>query len=293
MTDLLYWGGPVTPSQARKVIWERPTAILSYGRDGSSANAQLYRDLSAADGFAWRAMARKAGLDPDELGSLGIAGFSAFHGFGDAMLKNPTDRDRVCYVHLADACFQGRLDTTPKRGYVEFAKLAADLNHGKLLVATTNGPWGANIHYCYDYGPPKGNVCYDLTSGARCMSFVWDSVMAELGLTDADVWEPMPPGDVPAPTRAMAIGNFLWFHYESPDTSDPHGFHANVIATPYMQHFGAPWMASLTYPGMPSQPSPDIVGLKSRSGTRTVIAVAAGAAATLAAYVAWRRLRRT
>ena len=68
--DLMYWGGPVYAKQAEAVKWLRPTKVLSIGRDGG-ANYTLYKQLSAADGFAWAAMARKAGIDPAKLGSLG------------------------------------------------------------------------------------------------------------------------------------------------------------------------------------------------------------------------------
>lgn len=238
--DLFYWGGPVTSKQAKQVAWKRPTEILTYGRDGSNANAAVYDELSAADGFAWAEMARRAGIDPNQLGSLGIGGFSAFHGFANRMLLNPVDRSRVKYVHLADACFQGAASSDPKRGFVEFGKLAAT-DPDKLMVVTTNGPWGEDIHYCYE------GTCYDLTSGALCMQRVWETVLAETGLS-GEVRVPKTPAGVPAPTRAMAVGNLLWFHYENND----HAFHVHSIATPYMQAFGAPFMAGKTYPGEPS-----------------------------------------
>jgi hypothetical protein len=250
MTDLFYWGGPVTDKQPKAVAWERPTAILSDGRTGSDAASAAYREFSAKDGFAWQQMARKAKIEPEQLGSLGIGGFSAFHGFANAFLRNDQDRRRVKYVHLADACFMGRGATEPFGGYLKYAVEAAS-GLDKLMVVTTNGPWGEPIYYCWDYGPPKGKVCYDLTSGAQCFALVWNGVLDALGPeAESQVVQPIAPPGVKPPDRAMQIGNLLWFHYE-PAGGDSHGMHVHELATPYLQFFGAPWMARSQYPGMP------------------------------------------
>jgi len=245
MTDLFVWGGPVTPKQPNAVQWGKPTKVLTISNTGSDKNQAAYQAL-AASGFAWPALATKAGIDPAELGSLGIGGFSAFHGFANTMLANPEDRARVSYVHLADACFQSTGTRSPKSGYYQFALEA--VRGQKLLVATSNGPWDEDIHYCYDYGDARGNVCYALTSGSRCIQNVWEAVAAETG---ASVKTPKIPPGVPAPSRAMQMGNFLWFHYDPSVDPEPHGFHVIKLGTPFIQYFGAPWMASRTYPGMP------------------------------------------
>jgi len=270
MTDLLVWGGPVYAKTAQSVTWGAPTKVLTLARDGSQASAALYQQLSAKDGFAWAELARRAGIDPAQLGSLGLAGFSAFHGLANPMLASPIDRERVCYVHLADACFSGAGATAPKSGYLAFALDA--VRGDALLVATTNGPFGEDIHYCYE------ETCYDLTSGAKCIAAVWDAALRETG---ADVRRPEVPPGVPTPTNAWQMGNFLWFHYESLP-GDPHGAHANQLAAPYMQFFGAPWMADRTYPGMRTE----------SSTAAKLAAAAAGFAAVLGGAWAYSRFRR-
>jgi hypothetical protein len=270
----------VYAKQAEAVVWERPTKVLTVPRDGSSANAAAYAQFAAADGFAWAALARKAGIDPNALGSLGIGGFSAFHGAGNAMLANAEDRARVCYAHLADACFSGASGSAPsppKSGYLAFAREA--VAGDKLLVATTNGPWGKDIHYCWDYGDSRGNVCYDLTSGAKCIQAVWEEAVGNSAVKTPDV----PPG-APPPTNAYQCGNFLWFHYEDgAGTGDPHGVHASM-ATAYIQYFGAPWMAQRSFPG---------VSRGSGSSTAAKIAyVLGGAAAVAGGWWAWDRWLR-
>jgi hypothetical protein len=276
MTDLFVWGGPVTSKQPSAVQWERPTKILTVSREGSSANQQAYQGFAGA-GAGWPALAAKAGISPDDLGSLGIGGFSAFHGFAGAMLSNPEDRNRIGYVHLADACFQGTGARTPKAGYLEYAIEAA--RGDKLLVATSNGPWDQDIHYCYDYPDERGHTCYSLTSGSRCIQNLWEAASASTGVK---VTTPQIPPAVPAPSLAMQMGNFLWFHYEpTVAPGDSHGFHVRDLATPYIQFFGAPWMARRTYPGMPEG-----------SGSKLWYAVA-GAAAAAGALLAWRQYRRS
>src|SRR5512138_3406168 len=130
MTDLVCIGGPIGPCYAEKVKWLRPTKVLNVSagtaRNTSSDQYSVYTQLKSRDGFAWRVMAEKAGINPDQLGSLGITGFSAFHGFANAMLQNDEDFNRTSYVHLADACFD---PPNPKKsgkpGYVRYAKAAA------------------------------------------------------------------------------------------------------------------------------------------------------------------------
>lgn len=271
MTDLFVWGGPVTPKQPSAVKWHRPTEVLTISRTGSSACADAYASF-AGSGAAWPSLSLKAGIAPDALGSLGIGGFSAFHGFANPMFKNPEDRDRVCYAHLADACFSGAGSTTPKIGYYQFG-LEAALGQ-KLLVATSNGPWAEDIHYCHE------DTCYSLTSGSKCVQAVWEAVQAETGL---DVRAPVLPPGIPQPNRAFQMGSFIWLHYEPTVDVEPHGFHVHKIATPLMQWFGAPWMANRTYPGMPQG-----------SSTESKIFYALGGAAAAGALLwAWKRWAKT
>jgi hypothetical protein len=279
MTDLFVWGGPVTPKQPNAVQWLRPTQVLTVSREGSSANYTAYQQF-AAGGPGWPAMASKAGIAPEHLGSLGIGGFSAFHGFANAMLKNPADLERTTYVHLADACFMPAGSTSYKDGFMNFALEAA--RGRKLLVATSNGPWGEDIHYCYTYPDERGRTCYSLTSGSKCIENLWNAVRSRTGVA---VTTPKYPPGVAPPSRAFQMGNFLWFHYDPTGNPEPHGFHVHKLATPYIQYFGAPWMAKRTYPGMPEE-----------SSTEDKILFAVGGAAVAGglvwAFRRWKARRR-
>lgn len=295
MTDLMAFGGPAGPCFAQKVAWQRETAIISVSANtpkGKSDEQQaVYSALAARDGYGWKAMAQKAGIDPANLGNLGIGGFSAFHGFANAFLKNPADFDRCCYVHLADACFLGAGATQPHAGYAAFAKQAALGN--KMLTVTTNGPWGKDIHYSWTY--PDGTVYRgDLTSGAKCFELAFNaSGAAGMNPTTPEV----PPG-LPQPSRSFRVGNLIWLHYETMTSGlpkpcggeySPHGWHVTALAIPTMSFYGAPWMAGkgrseggggLVLPGLGSGGS---------NASRGLLAVGA---AGLVAYLMWHFMTR-
>lgn len=287
--DLMAFGGPAGPCYAQKVGWLRPTTVLSVSagsaRNTSTDQAAVYSGLAARDGYAWKAMCEKAKVAPADLGSLGIGGFSAFHGFANAFLKNPQDSAKCSYVHLADACFQGAGATTPHAGYLAFAKKA--VSGSKLMTVTTNGPWGKALSYSWTY-PEGDTVKFNLTSGAQCFELVWNAA-AGAGINVA-VPE-IPPG-VPQPTKAIRVGNLIWCHYEqmTPGLAAPcggeysqHGWHVVALATPFMQHYGAPWMAGKTS-GLTS-------GLRLDSDKAKQL-VAVGVAALLGWFI-WRRFRRS
>lgn len=229
--DFFYWGGPVYCKQANNLVWERPTKVLCNPQEGSSNSTAFYGLGSDPLG----ALFRKAGLDPSSVGSIGFGGFSAFHQFLNPALKLPEVCNRVDYVHLADACFQGAGSTQPHTGYVAFAKRA--VAGSARMTITTNGPWGKDISYSGPTGSKYEGQQFNLISGAKCIELVWRAVVGEPVESSADV----PPG-VPSPQRIFRKGELYWFHYES-GLKDPHGDHANLLAQPYMQMYGVPWMA--------------------------------------------------
>lgn len=221
--DFFYWGGPVYCSTMDKVEWQRPTKVYCKPLTGSENGAFFYGSLKGS-GDPLGTLLAKAGVP--EPGSVGFAGFSAFHGFMEPMLQAASDR--IDYVHLADACFSGAGSTTAKPGFVAFAKRAA--SGAARMTITTNGPWGKDIHYSH------AGKSYDLTSGAKCIEAVWKAAVGNMSQADAKV----PPG-VSKPDRIFREGELYWFHYES-GLGDPHGDHANKLAAPYVQLYGAPWM---------------------------------------------------
>jgi len=272
-TNLLYWGGPVTGSQPNAVDWGAPTKIVTVGENGSEANASRAAALiQAGGGCGWKALAKKAGLAPEEVGSFGIAGFSAFHGAAREFSRSDCDFSRISYIHLADACFMGAGASKPYEALLRFARAAVDPGSGKLMVATTNGPWDQALHYSH------AGTNYDLTSGAQCFRLIWNAATAGKSISTS---VSLPPG-LPAPTLAQRCGNLIWLHYE-PKGSDSHGYHVHVLATPLMQWFGAPWMRG----ERPSSGLPIPVGMPTDLGS-----VLAGAAAAVLGFLGFRWFRR-
>ncbi len=256
MTDFMYFGGPVYCSTIKKVAWKRPTEILCKPLEGSS-NRRFY-DTLGPDPIG--KLLQKANVTNP--GSIGFAGFTAFHGFLSPILEKFSDR--VDYVHLADACFQGAGATGAKIGFANFARRAIE---GKArMTVTTNGPWDQDIHYSGPAGSKYEGTRFDLTSGAKCFHNVWREVTGDAPPADAEV----PPGVV-RPDRIFKKGELYWFHYDGKGVKDPHGWHVNELAAPYIQLYGVPWMAGegrggglvgpVTLPGVSSPAGLAVAGL--------------------------------
>lgn len=262
MTDFFYWGGPVYCSTIEQVKWRRETDVFCNPQEGSSNRA--FFDSLGSDPL--QNLLAKAGVPKPA--SVGLAGFSAFHGFASPLLE--VAGDRVDYVHLADACFQGAGATEPKAGLAKFAARAVA---GKArMTVTTNGPWDKDISYWGPAGSKYEGTKFSLTSGAKCFHNVWRAVTGDAGASDAQL-----PADVPAPDRVFRKGQLYWFHYEGRGQADPHGWHANTLAAPFIQLYGVPWMAG-------ERP----VGAAAGSAAKVVAAMAAVAAAGLGGYLLMR-----
>jgi hypothetical protein len=80
------------------------------------------------------------------------------------------------------------------------------------------------------------------------------------------------PPEVPQPERMFRKGEFYWFAYNERTMKDPHGDHANVLAAPYMQMYGAPWLGGER-------------GLSSSAPNALAMALGAAAGAYAARYV--------
>lgn len=238
MVDLLYFGGPILSRTFDNIEWRRPTKVLPVPRDGMANNAYFFSLPEPKVDALFAA----AGIAPEDQGSFAMTGFSAAHSFMNPMLKTAEGLARTEFVLLQDSCFLGEAATEPHQGYVEFAKLA--MAGKKRMVATSNGPAGANIAY----SGPDGTQ-YRLTSGAKCVQMFWDAA------TGSAEGEPVaaPPG-APEPTFGKRIGELYFFHYETaPKGENPHSWHSTVLSPFYMQEFGVPWMAGerpgFSFPG--------------------------------------------
>lgn len=140
--DLLIWGGPVygpgaSPYPAGdvgNVQWERPTEVLTFSAEGSSANAALAESYRDADGRILPNMLASRGRSIGDYEQIAIAGFSAFHGAANLLLA--ADADSIDAAVLLDACFETP-GSPAKAGFVHFATLAA--NGDRLMVFSASG----------------------------------------------------------------------------------------------------------------------------------------------------------
>lgn len=232
MTDLVVWTGPIYCSTLDKVQWKRPTKIGCLPMEGAT-NAVFWEQLKATgDPYAALMTATKT---TEPVQSLGIAGFSASHqwmsDFAGAV------GDRLSYLQLCDSCFLGAGATSGKKGYASYMRLAAA---GKVrMVITSNGPWDKDISYSGGTTGKYAGQQFNLTSGSKCVHL---TVLDALGGDMDEVKLDIPPG-APSPERMFRRGELYWFAYNERTMKDAHGDHANVLAAPYMQMYGAPWLA--------------------------------------------------
>jgi hypothetical protein len=244
--NLFYWGGPVYCKTANEIAWVVPTTVVCNPKEGSSNRA--YFDSVRSDPIADVLKKSKQ----QSYDRRGFGGFSAFHGYMDPVLQE--HHEKIDYVHLADACFQGAGATAGKKGFVLFARRAAQ---GQArLTMTTNGPWDKDISYMGPAGSKYEGQRFNLTSGAKCIHNVWREAFGQ---------EPVPvsletPASVPRPDKIFKNGECYWFHYEGKGVKDPHGWHVNTLAAPYIQMFGAPWMGRVESPfSRPGSATPGLI----------------------------------
>lgn len=140
--DLLLWGGPVygpgaspyAAGDVGKVAWQRPTEVLTFSAEGSSANAALAESYRGSDGRILPNMLAARGRKVSDYEQIAIAGFSAFHGLANLVLAS--DADSIDAAVLLDACFETP-GSPAKAGFAYFATLAA--NGDRLMVFAASG----------------------------------------------------------------------------------------------------------------------------------------------------------
>jgi hypothetical protein len=265
MSAWVYWGGPAYCKTIGEVAWPEGTKTCCKPATGQ-ANRTIYDSLG---GKGIDGLVRLCGNEPAAFDLVGIAGFSAFHNLANPLLKEPASRERISFVHLADACFTGAGATAPHAGFAAFAAEAAVGK--KLMVATTSGVPGQNVTY---KDPNSGNKVTH-ANGSDSFKLVWESALKATGQR-VDAVEAFQ--GLPVPVVAQRMGNLWWLDYQG---TQSHENHANVLAAPLMTALAVSWMVG---PG-------SIVGGDDGhgSGLLTAGAVALAALAGGAAFWATRR----
>jgi hypothetical protein len=235
VTDFFFVGGPMRSTTIDSVNWAEPTQLYNKPIDGSAANQSFYFTSLAGRGEPGiDVLIRMAHLEPSAVKSVGIGGFSAFHGLANELLKEPESRKRINVVYLADACFGGTAPKEPKQGYFAYATEAFKRN--KLMIATTSGQAGVPVTYTYE----GRTVTHG--SGHDCVRQLYEAVQSAVPRTER---VPELPLGLPEPVRAVQAGNFIWLDY---GTRISHAEHATKIMAPMLQHYAVGWMASKRMP---------------------------------------------
>ena len=234
--DLLIWGGPVfapgsspyPKGDVGKVAWENPTEILTISGDGSSYFAGLaeeFRDPSS--GRVLPGLLKFHGKSASDYDKIAIAGFSAFHGLANQLLRS--DGDKISAAVLLDSCFSAAEGYQGKQGYVDFGRQA--VAGEKLLVMTASN--GRN-------SPPLPPS----SSGSECALTTFNDATG--GVYE---WFDVPPGlpDIAAfssdrsdaGARSIRSGDFFLLDYSG---TMLHHQHVNEISVEVLQTFLAPYL---------------------------------------------------
>jgi len=217
---LLIWGGPVFADTPRKVQWPAgwTVDVIPVTGNGSSYFGQLANSLRDQDGRILQNLVSSRGKDLASYDRVMLAGFSAFHGLANEILKS--DADLVDAMISIDACFSA-INSPRKEGYARFADKAA---RGSALFVLTIGPGG---------GVGSGAT---LGPGGVDFSSAYDCVMQSVG----DEWLTSftPPSTMPPPDSAKRSGGLIVLDYRK----YRHDQHINQLGVPLMQSYLVPWL---------------------------------------------------
>jgi hypothetical protein len=193
--------------------------VIPVTGNGSSYFGQVANSYRGPDGRILRNLVAAKGKDLASYDKVMLAGFSAFHGLANEILKS--DTDLVDAMVSLDSCFSGI--TAPKKaGYARFADKAA---WGQGLFLLTIGPGG---------GVGSGAT---LGPGGQDFSSAYDCVMASVG--HHTLRDFTPPAEVAAPASAKRNGDLIVLDYRA----KRHDQHINELGVPLMQAYLVPWLA--------------------------------------------------
>ena len=219
---LLIWGGPVFADTPSKVHWPEGWSVdvIPITGNGSSYFGQVAAQYRGPDGHILPNIVASKGKSLASYDKVVLAGFSAFHGLANEILR--ADTDMVDAMISLDSCFSA-ISSPRKEGYARFASKAA---RGSALFLLTIGPGG---------GVGSGAT---LGPGGVDFSSAYDCVMQSV----AGHWlrEFDPPSSLPRPDSAKRSGDLIVLDYRK----FRHDQHINELGVPIMQSYIVPWLES-------------------------------------------------
>lgn len=242
---LLIWGGPVASFDMKAQQLPDVTLLtISQGVGGIGSNA--FRDLALSkvdgNGRILPTLLADKGLSIDQFEDISLAGFSAFHGMANEILKRDSDLVTACVC--LDACFSS-FEHLEKDGYVLFGSMAA--NEEKLFVMS--GSLGGGQTFS------TGVAC--VIANAQAAAQVAGKELAAVEV----------PEGVPVPTQALGVGGLVALDYQMAFT---HVGHVKQLGGPLLDAYLAPWLLERKVP----YPAPKPESQSSSSAGKVLGAVA-------------------
>ncbi|HNT35546.1 MAG TPA: hypothetical protein PKH07_11165 [bacterium] len=214
MRNLVIWGGPVSRSDLKvDVPLDTEVVVFNQGVGGIGSNA--FRDLALsyldADDHILPGLLRSKGIQEEDFDRIVLAGFSAFHGMANEILKH--DADRVIGLISLDACFSSK-EALSKKGYEEFSRKAI---RGEAVVVMTASLGGGQTF-------STGEECVLATAEAAMSAENVDPVALQVE-------------GIPEPEKAFKAGDLYVLDYAGKYS---HQQHVWVLAQPILNAFLLP-----------------------------------------------------
>jgi len=232
--------------------------VVNQGIGGISSNAFRNLALSYVDenGQVLPRFLASKGLLLDGYDKIVLAGFSAFHGFANEVLKR--EANRITGLISLDACFSAK-SHLPKEGYVLLSRRAIQGHAVVVLTASLGG----------------GQT---FSTGQECVIATAAEAMELEGVEPS----PVSVQGIPAPERSFMSGDLYVLDYGGKFS---HGQHVSTLAEPILTRFLLPILEG-------DLPSVSVVSENSRSGSNAGVALVGLAAFFSMVGAGWILSRR-
>lgn len=214
MRNLVIWGGPVSRSDL-KVDIPPDTEVVVFNQGVGGIGSNAFRDLALsyldADGHILPGLLRSKGIHEEDYDRIVLAGFSAFHGMANEILKH--DADRVIGLISLDACFSAK-EALSKKGYEDFSRKAI---RGEAVVVMTSSLGGGQT----------------FSTGEECVLATANAAMNAEGVEPVA----LQVDGIPEPEKAFRAGDLYVLDYAGKYI---HQQHVWILAEPILNAFLLP-----------------------------------------------------
>ncbi|MDQ5917594.1 MAG: hypothetical protein QG660_705 [Pseudomonadota bacterium] len=216
--DLLIWGGPVRREDLNVQLPDDVVVLtLSHGPGGStdigsSGMSNLALSFKDVNGKILPNLCARYGFNVGDFDRIYMAGFSAFHGLLNEVLK--VEADRITGAVCLDACFSAK-EHLEKAGFVAFGERAA---RGDALFVLSASAGGGDT----------------FSTGSQC---VWAQAKAVESATGVEMDALQVPEPLPVPEYSGRIGRMYIYDYGAEHT---HAWHVHVLGKMLLEAYLLP-----------------------------------------------------